>query len=229
MPPPDAAPPPPLSIRPAASVDAPNPGGRLLIEGVSPRFPAVYRRWLGRSDRVDIALTRLRIATLRLEVDDLRRVDRIRIVLAELSTSAWEVETHRALLDPRRAPVLRRLVDLLRTGRLRVRSAPLAGWAPDFTVFHRDGAGAGGPRAIVGPHWLEGSPGLQGPRFAFAVHEHDARRVAERFERIWERAYDVGPAVTRLLGGTMEALDRLTPTIGQGIVSAPQHRGTLPP
>ncbi|MEK9499750.1 hypothetical protein WI372_01985 [Gemmatimonadota bacterium DH-20] len=204
----------------------------LLIEGTSPRFPVVYRRWLGRSSRVDVALTRLRIATLRLQAGDLARVERLRIVLAELSTAAWEAETHRALLDPQRGPMLRRIIQLLQEGRLEVRSAPLAGWAPDFTIFHDREPGeekASPARALIGPHWLETGAGLAGPRFAFAVEGVDARRAQERFTSIWRHAYDVGPAVTRLLGGTMEALDRLTPSIRQGIVSAPQHWGVLPP
>lgn len=199
---------------------------RLIVEGAAPRFPTVYRRWLRHARAADVALTRLRIATLRLDPHDLVRVDRIRLVLAELSTSAWEVETHRALLDPGRGPVLRLLVDRLRSGTLEVRSAPLAGWSPDFTVFHGEAPAC---RALLGPHWLEPTPGLAGPRFAFAVGGRDARSVAERFARIWDSAYDVGPAVTRLLGGTVEALDRLTPPGDRGNVAAPQNRGVLPP
>lgn len=202
-----------------------SPSPRLLVEGVPPRFPTIYRRWLRGCRRADIALTRLRIATLRLAPHDLGRVGRIRLVLSELSTSAWEVETHRTLLDPGRGPVLRMLVSRLRAGTLEVRSAPLAGWSPDFTVFHGDA----GERALLGPHWLERTPGMGGPRFAFAVGGADAVRVAERFARIWDGAYDVGSAVARLLGGTVEALDRLTPPAGEGIVSAPQFRGVLPP
>lgn len=213
------------------SPDPPAPGPanevpRLLVEGAAPRFPTVYRRWLGRSTRTDIALTRLRIATLRLAPRDLARVRRIRLVLAELTTSAWEVETHRALLDPGRAPALRTLVRALQTGNLQVRSAPLAAWSPDFTVFHRDD---GRPTALLGPHWLEATPGVPGPRFAFAVQGRDARRVSRCFARIWDSAYDVGPAVSSLLGGTVATLDRLTPPLDRGIVSAPQNRGVLPP
>lgn len=202
----------------------------LLIEGSDPRFPTLYRRWLARADQADIALTRLRIATLRLETRDLARVRKIRIVLAELSTAAWEAETHRALLNPGRSPPLRRIIEMLREGRLQVRSAPLAGWAPDFTVFHRrSGPDASSTRALLGPHWLEPASGLDGPRFAMATRGSDARRVAECFETIWGRAYEAGPAVARLLGATMEALDRLTPPGQIGIVSAPRQREILPP
>lgn len=231
LPPPTPTAPPPRTCAPESA----NPRSpRLLVEGSSPRFPAVYRRWLAASDEVDIALTRLRIATLRLEERDLARVERLRIVLAELSTAAWEAETHRVLLDPRRGPMLRRVIDLLREGRLQVRSAPLAGWAPDFTVFHQRSRTVGAdalppPRALLGPHWLEASAGLAGPRFAFEVHGADADRVSNRFGVIWDRGYDVGPAVTRLLASTMDTLDRLTPSIRQSIVFAPHDRGVLPP
>lgn len=199
--------------------------GRLLIEGAEPGFPRVYRRNLRRSTGADIALTRLRIATLRLRPRDVDHILSLRLLLAELTTSAWEVETHRALLDPRRAPMLRILIALLESGRLQFRAAPLAAWAPDFTVFHRDGRAR---EAMIGPHWLESSPG-QGPRFAAVVTGTEARRVGERFDQIWRRAYDVGPAVARLLGGTLAAVDRLTPPSGSGIVPALQKLEFLPP
>jgi hypothetical protein len=199
---------------------------RLLIEGAPPRFPSVYRRFLRQSDQVDVALTRLRISTLRLRDIDLTRVGRMRIVLAELTTSAWEVETHRALLDPRREAALRTLIARLQSGALGIRAAPLRAWSPDFSIFHRDEAH---PRALLGPHWLESTPGFRGPRFAFSVSGSDATKVAQRFERLWESAYDVGPAVARLLGGTLEALDRLTRSENRSIVAAPQNWGRYMP
>lgn len=175
---------------------------------------------------MDVALTRLRIATLRLDATDLGGVRRLRLVLAELTTAAWEVETHRALLNPRREPMLRTLISGIRRGTVEVRAAPLAGWSPDFTVFHPD---EGLSAALLGPHWLEPNPGSRGPRFGFLVAGREATRVADRFERVWADAYDVGPAVGRLLGNTVEAIDRLTPFHDRGIVSAPQNRGNLPP
>lgn len=201
--------------------------GRLLVEGTAPSFPSVYRRLLRRSETVDVALTRLRIATLKLEEADVAGLVRFRLVLAELTTSAWEVETHRALLDPGREGVLRALIERLQGGGLEVRAAPLGAWSPDFSVFR--GSADGPPTALVGPHWLEPSPGRGGPRFAFMVGGEDARRVSVRFDRLWRRAYDVGPAVGRLLGGTLAVLDRLTPPGNPDIVSAPHIRGVLPP
>lgn len=197
---------------------------RLLIEGQAPGFPATFRQHLQAADRADIALTRLRIATLRLRRRDLAKLGGIRLLLAELTTSAWEVETHRALLDDRREPVLRALIRRLEEGELEIRAAPLAAWAPDFTVFHREGRD---PRALLGPHWLEPTPGQRGPRFAFLVDGADADRVAERFARVWASAYDVGPAVGRLLGGTLGALDRLTHSASRGYRSgSPRSGGT---
>ena len=192
----------------ASSADPPTRGRTgLLVEGESPSFPLEFRRLLRESRGADIALTRLRITTMRLREEDVKRIGRIRLLLAELTTSAWEVETHRALLDARRAPVLRTLITLLDEGRLQIRAAPLAAWAPDFTVFRGKRRAR---RALIGPHWLESSPG-KGPRFAMLVSGSDARRVATRFDTIWGKAYDVGPAVARLLGGTLAAVDRLTP------------------
>lgn len=211
-----SAPPPPSRLR----------SPRLLVEGSTPGFPSTYRRLLGHAKRADIALTRLRISTLQLRARDVARLDRMRLLLAELTTSAWEVETHRALLDPRRESVLRLLIERLRAGDLLIRAAPLAGWSPDFTVFHR---AERAPRALLGPHWLEPTPGRRGPRFAFLAKGADARRVARHFERVWSTAYDVGPAVARLLGGTLAAIDRLTKVAGSDIVSAPSNQGILPP
>ncbi len=199
---------------------------RLLIEGSGPRFPVVYRGLLATSTKVDIALTRLRIATLRLQPGDLDQVRSLRIVLTELTTAAWEVETHRALLNPRREPQLRALIEGIRSGRVEVRSAPLATWAPDFTLFHGVRTA---PVALIGPHWLETGPGRRGPRMAFEVTGPDARRLASAYTRIWDDAYDVSPAVGRMLGHTLDALDRLTPSGDPGMVSAPQNWGSLPP
>lgn len=199
---------------------------RLLIEGSPPRFPSVYRGLLRDSTRVDVALTRLRIATLRLQSADLIAVRRLRIVLAELTTAAWEVETHRALLNPRREPMLRALISGIQKGKLQVRAAPLASWSPDFTVFHPE---EGHSRALLGPHWLEATPSSRGPRFGFLFSDREAMRVADRFERVWAEAYDVGPAVGRMLGNTLAAIDRLTPFRDRSIVSAPQNLGNLPP
>lgn len=199
---------------------------RLLIEGSGPRFPVVYRDLLSKSTKVDVALTRLRIATLRLQAGDLTEVRTLRIVLTELTTAAWEVETHRALLNPRREPVLRALIGAIQKGRVQVRSAPLANWSPDFSVFH---GARSTPVALIGPHWLEVGPGRRGPRFAFQVTGQEAQQVSSTFKRVWDEAYDVGPAVGRMLGNTLEAIDRLTPFGDRGIVSAPQNWGSLPP
>jgi hypothetical protein len=98
--------------------------------------------------------------------------------------------------DPRRAPNAERLQGLLESGRLEIRSAPLAGWSPDFTVF----SGPGGPTAVlVGFHSFERPYPHRGPALAAVHGEEAARLAARRHEDAWVRAHDVGPAVWSIL------------------------------
>lgn len=149
-----------------------------------------------RSTGFDVALTHIRLSTLDFSEAELGRVRRARLLLAQVSASALEAEAYALLHRAREADNLRRLVGLLDVGRIEVRSSPLGGWAPDFTVFDDEGD----PFALlVGPHRFDRGALYDGPELASLHGREAAERTALRFGEIWERAYDISPAILGLL------------------------------
>jgi hypothetical protein len=118
------------------------------------------------------------------------------VLVAEMNALHLDAEARGLQADARRAPNLDRLRALLESGRLEIRSSPLGGWSPDFTVF----TGPEGPRAVlIGFHSFERPYPHRGPALA-SVHGEDAARLAaRRHEEAWVRAHDVGPAVWSIL------------------------------
>ncbi len=112
-----------------------------------------------------------------------------------MGAAALDAEAHAVLHRPELAENLRRLILLLERGAIAVRSAPLAGWAPDFSVF----GGETGPFALlVGSHRF-GVAAFGEPMLA-SVHGRDgAAQALLRFEEVWGRAYDIGAPVAGIL------------------------------
>ena len=164
------------------------------------RAPSGFRQTfitlVRRSVDVSVAVTRVRLSTLDLEWDDLATVQSLRVLVTELNALTLDAEARLIQADPVRAARVALYRRLLESGRLEVRSAPLGGWSPDFTVF----SGAGGPSAVLcGRHWFERPYPHRGPAFA-GVHFGDAPRLAaRRHQAVWESAHDVGPAVWSIL------------------------------
>jgi hypothetical protein len=122
----------------------------------------------------------------------------MRVLIAEVSAIQLDAEAKSLLLQPRRAPNVRFLTSLLEKGCLEVRSAPLAGWSPDFTVFldQED------PVAVVaGFHAFERPYPHRGPAL-LSIHGADGARLAARRHRdLWNVAHDIGPVLWNLLAG----------------------------
>jgi len=179
-----------------------------ILPGLSPS-PAVLFDERGRPDFRDVfgalastasdiatAVTRVRLSTVDLSTRELERVEHFRVLVAEMNALQLDSEARGLQADPRRAPNAERLQGLLESGRLEIRSAPLAGWSPDFTVF----SGPGGPAAVlVGFHSFERPYPHRGPALAAVHGEEAARLAARRHEDAWVRAHDVGPAVWSIL------------------------------
>lgn len=174
---------------------------RLIEDTSRPDLRAVWGRLLARAVCVDVAVTRVRLSTLDFGEGELARVRRVRVLVAQLSAAALDAEAHAVCARPEAAAALARLMALLEAGRISLRSAPLGGWSPDFSVFHD----AAGPRvALVGPHRFDAAGPLQGPLLVSVHGRAGAARVALRFDGLWERGHDVrGP-----VGGILERARR---------------------
>jgi hypothetical protein len=169
---------------------------RLLDEHSRPDFREVYGWLLPRSLRLDVALTRIRLSTLDLGRNELGSVRSIRLLLAEVNAVQLDSEAHGVMLREDKRETLHALSERLAEGMIEVRSAPLGGWSPDFSIFHDD---LGASAVLVGFHWFERPFPHRGPAFA-ALHGADAATAAlGRFEEAWDRAHDIGLAVRSIL------------------------------
>jgi hypothetical protein len=170
--------------------------GILLDERTRPDFRDTFGQLARSSTDIATAVTRVRLSTLDLGLDELERVDSLRVLVTELNALTLDAEARLIRADARRAPRVKLFRSLLQEGRLEVRSAPLGGWSPDFTVF----SDADGPRAVLtGFHWFERPYPHRGPALG-SVHFADAARLAaRRHAEIWNRAHDVGSAVWNIL------------------------------
>jgi len=170
--------------------------GILLDERTRPDFRDAFGHLARSSTDIATAVTRVRLSTLDLEREELDRIESLRVLVTELNALTLDAEARLIRADPRRAPRVELFRELLQDGRLEIRSAPLGGWSPDFTVF----ADAEGPHSVLtGFHWFERPYPHRGPALG-AVHFADAARLAARRHReIWDRAHDVGSAVWSIL------------------------------
>lgn len=174
---------------------APAPAA-LLDERSRPDFRDVFGTLAARSTSLASAVTRVRLSTLDLTSIELSRLTGFRVLVAELNALHLDAEARVLLTQPRRAHSVRLLAELLEGGVLEVRSAPLGGWSPDFTVF----GDAEGPTAVLtGFHWFDRPYPHRGPALNSLHGPAGARLAQRRHAELWERAHDVGPAVWSLL------------------------------
>ena len=191
---------------------------RLLDERSRPGFRELFGRLARRSTGLDVALTHLRLSTLDLSERELGRIRRIRLVLAEVSAASLDAEAHAVMHRGTMAANLRRLATLLHIGTIEVRSAPLGGWAPDFSVFRRDE----GPFAVlVGPHRFDRGSLHDGPVLASLHGTEEALKAGSRFAEVWTRAHDIRPAIARIL----DRADRGRPSSDAATTSTDNARG----
>ena len=174
---------------------APEPAVLLSDRG-RPDFRDVFVDAVRRSVDVAVAVTRVRLSTLDLETDDLARLESMRVLVVELNALTLDAEARLIRADPQRAARVSLYRDLLESGRLEVRSAPLGGWSPDFTVF----AGEEGPSAVLcGRHWFQRPHPHRGPALASLHYGEAARMASSRHAELWRGAHDVGTAVWSIL------------------------------
>lgn len=156
------------------------------------------RRLLAGSAHADLAVARIRLAALRFRRRELERV-RVRLLLGRLDVDTVAGAPGTAVFGARRKAELERLRDVMRAGRVRVRAAGMVRWDPDFSVFRQSRRDARGT-LLVGSHRFDvPDPGRVPALCATLRDEAAVRAGGERFERLWEGGYDVGPVVLETL------------------------------
>jgi len=188
-----------------AEADGPTPGGHPTPPPLSPRFldersPETFRSLFGDllsgSTHLETAIRRIRLGAVDLSAGEVSGVRRLRILVAEVNARTVEEEAYALQVAPDKQENLTRIVALLHSGRMEIRSAPLGGWSPDFSVF----SGESGPRAVLmGLHWFKRPFPHRGPAWAGLFGPAEARRAQARFQEIWDGAHDISPAIRRLL------------------------------
>lgn len=178
-------------------IEEPSPFRPALIDERSPiPFRALFGRFLSSSTELDTAILRVRLSGVDLSARELAGLRRLRILVAEINAKTLEEEAFALFMDPGKRETLDRIQGLLHGGRLELRSAPLAGWSPDFSVF----SDPGGPKALfLGLHWMLRPFPHRGPAWLACFGPEEAHRGHQRFEELWEKAHEIGPAVLRLL------------------------------
>lgn len=170
--------------------------GILFDERGRPDFRDVFGALARRSGAIRTAVTRVRLTTVDLTPEELGGVQHFRVLVSEMNALRLEAEAHAVRHQRRRGPNLRLLTGLLESGVLEVRSAPLGGWSPDFTVFEEDGVPAW---VLCGFHAFERPYPHRGPALASLHGPEGARLAARRFDDLWAGAHDVGPTLWTLL------------------------------
>ncbi len=168
-----------------------------LLDERSPRpFRKAFGDYLLRSTSLDTAMHRIRLSGVDLSAAEVRGLSRLRILVANINARTLEEEAFGLLMDPEKQENLTRVLRLLREERMELRSAPLAGWSPDFSVF----SGKEGPMGLIlGLHWIQRPFPHRGPAWAITFGPAEAALAHRRFEELWAAAHEIGPAVRSLL------------------------------
>ena len=168
-----------------------------LVDERSPTpFRTLFGHLLRQSTHMDTALLRVRLSGVDLSEGEVGGLQRLRLLVAEVNAQTLEEEAFALLMDPEKRQNLTRVLGLLQSGRMELRSAPLTGWSPDFSVFS---AGSRPLGVIVGLHWAQRPFPHRGPAWTAAFGPKEGRRAGVRFQEVWEEAHEIGPAIRRLL------------------------------
>ncbi|MFO8175873.1 MAG: hypothetical protein R6T96_16435 [Longimicrobiales bacterium] len=168
-----------------------------LLDERGPRsFRWAFSHLLLQSTGLDTAMHRIRLSGVDLSAREVQNVSRMRILVADINARTLEEEAFGLLMDREKHANLVRILTLLREGRMELRSAPLAGWSPDFSVF----SGPDGPLGLIlGLHWIQRPFPHRGPAWAAIFGPEEAGMAGRRFQGLWSGAHEIGPAVRRLL------------------------------
>jgi len=171
----------------------------LLDERSPTSFRVLFGDFLSRSQTVDTAILRVRLSAVDLSARELKGMKRLRVLVAEANAQTVEGEAFALAMDPLKRENLSRVLDLLKKEVMEIRSAPLGGWSPDFSVFSDDR----GPRfLLLGLHWFHRPFPYRGPAWVARFGAEEASQAHVRFQELWEGAHDIGPLVRKLMERT---------------------------
>lgn len=167
----------------------------LLDERSRPSLRQRVGQLLSSADEAAFAVARIRLAVLDLSDQEVRGIRRCRVLLGQLDASML-LDAADEARPGRPGAAVARLLRFLASGRLDVRSAGLAAWAPDFGIVD----GRLGRIGLVGSIQF-GSPELViGPAFtAVTTDPAITGRLLVRFDELWAGSHDVVPAIREVL------------------------------
>ena len=166
-------------------------------------FREIYGDLAWNARQIDVAVDRVRLSGIDLSYRELANIEKLRVLVTEINAATLKFEAEAILADPRRSDNLRAVMRVLAEERLRVRSAPLQDWAPNFSIFVR---AEGRPTALVGAHWFQIPYPFRGPALAVLYEGEQVDQIRSRFQEMWDLAHDIGPAVRSVF----EAAERAT-------------------
>ncbi|MBW3553862.1 MAG: hypothetical protein KY466_10135 [Gemmatimonadetes bacterium] len=138
-------------------------------------------------------MARIRLAALDLSAREVGGVERCRVLLGHLDAGTLADMAEAVPVSARAR--LEVLASWAGSGRLEVRSAGIAGWTPDFSVFR-------GPpdTALLGAHYFGSSHPSVGPSFTATLDDPASiGLMAARFDELWGPGHDVLPAIRDVL------------------------------
>lgn len=177
--------------------------GVLLDELNSPTVRETIGQLFATSERADLAIARVRLAAVDLDVAEIAGLQRCRLLLSRFDADLLH-DAAGAEMRPERRAVLQRLFAWTQSGRLEVRSAGASSWVPDFSVYHN--VAGSGDVLLLGAHYFQSIFSGHGAALTCCLRQASSvRRAAQRFEELWERAYDVLPIIAEGLAQTLDA------------------------
>jgi hypothetical protein len=165
----------------------------VLDEFTTPSLRETMGVLMSASTRVDMALTRMRLAGIDLSDGEVSKLERLRVVIGKLDADA--------LLQSQSKPVahIERLRAFGASGILEIRSVPRFHWDPDFSIYDQRAA-------LIGAHYNDLPYTADGIALTCVINNPDAiRRAQLRFDEMWERGYDVLPVVIETLDALLQA------------------------
>jgi len=159
-------------------------------------FRTLFGDFLSRSQTIETAILNVRLSAVDLSAQELEGLQSLRVLVAGANAQTVEGEAYALAMDPMKRENLSRLLGLLQTGVMEIRSAPLGGWSPDFSVFSDDE----GPQSLLlGLHWFHRPFPYRGPAWAARFGPEEASRAHLRFQELWAGSHNIGPAVRKLM------------------------------